>query len=146
MPPQPPYPNGLPPHPNGLSPFQPGPLAAQAALPERRTFTPQKNRIIDAASSLQPTDQRPTIYDLMMEEGRTLPRIEAILQEAFAPLPDAESPAHIYVSADLVRDVKVLRFGFNNDLSFEIFFTVAAMSHEQASARKRLHDRMSRVS
>ena len=88
-----------------------------------------------------------------MEERRTLPRVEAILQEAFVPLPDAESPVHIFVSADLVRDVKDLRFGFNNDLSsFEIChrgispFTVVAMSHEQASSRKRLHERMSRVS
>jgi hypothetical protein len=131
MPIQPPYSNGLPPLP-------PGPPAAQAALPERRTFTPQENRIINAASSLQPTDQRLPIYDVMMEEGRTLPRIKAILQEAFVPLPDAESPIHIFVSADLVRDIKDLRFGFNNDLSFEIChhgispFTVAAMSHEQA--------------
>jgi hypothetical protein len=88
----------------------------------------------------------------MMGEGRTLPRIESILQEAFIPLPDAESQVHIFVSADLVRDVKDLRFGFNNDLSFEIChrgispFTVTAMSHGQASSRKRLHDRMSRVS
>ena len=88
----------------------------------------------------------------MMEEGRTLPLIESILQEAFTPLPDAESPVHIFVSADLVRDVKDLRFGFNNDLSFEIChrgispFTVTAMSHEQASSRKCLHDRMSRLS
>jgi hypothetical protein len=87
----------------------------------------------------------------MMEEGRTLSRIEAIFQEAFVPLPDAGSPVHIFVSADLVHDVKDLRFGFNNDLSFEIChrgispLTVAAMSHEQASSRKRLHGKMSRV-
>jgi hypothetical protein len=85
----------------------------------------------------------------MMEEGRTLLRIESILQEAFTPLLDAESPVHIFVSVDLVRDVKDLRFGFSNDLSFEIChrgispFTVTAMSHEQVSSRKRLHDRMS---
>ena len=140
------------PYPHGLPPLPQGPPVAQAALPERRTFTPQETRIIDAASSIQPTDPRPPIYDLMMEEGRTLPRIEALLQEAFIPTPDAESPVHIFVSADLVRDVKDLRFGFNNDLSFEIChrgispFTVTAMSHEQASSRKRLHERMSRVS
>ena len=62
MPIQPPYPHRLPPLP-------PGPPVAQAALPVR---------IIDTASFLQPMDQRPTIYDLMMEEGRTLPRIEAM--------------------------------------------------------------------
>ena len=71
--------------PLGLPPFPPDPLAAQALLPERRTFTPQENRIIDAATCIQPTDPRPPIYDLMLEEGRTLPRIEAILMEAFAP-------------------------------------------------------------
>ena len=57
----------------------------------------------------------------MIEEGRTLPCIEAILQEALVPLPDAESPLHIFVSTDLVHDVKALRIGFNNDLSFEIY-------------------------
>ena len=139
-------------YPNGLPPFPQGPLAAQAALPERRIFTPQENRIIDAASSIQPTDPRPPIYELMMEEGRPLPRIESILQEAFVPLPDAESPVHIFVSANLVPNIKHLRFGFNNNLSFEIChrgispFTVAAMSHEQASSRKLLHNWMRRVS
>ena len=147
-----PTPTPPPSYPLGLPPFPPGPLAAQTALPERRTFTPQENRIIDAVSSIQPTDPRPPIYDLMMEEGRILPRIEAIVQEAFVPFPDAESSVHIFVSADLMRDVKDLRFGFINDLSFDIChhgispFTVAAMSHEQASSYKRLHDRMSRVS
>jgi hypothetical protein len=38
------------PYPHGLPPLPQGPPVAQAALPERRTFTPQENRIIDVAS------------------------------------------------------------------------------------------------
>ena len=123
--------------PIGLPPFPPGLPAVPAPPPPdtRRTFTPQESHTIDAASSLQPTDPRPPIYGLMLEEGRTLPRIEAILSEAFLPLPDADSPVYIFVSGDLVRDIKEdLKFGYNNDVSFEIChrgispFMVAAVS------------------
>ena len=75
-----------PPYPLGLPLFPPDPLAAQALLAERRSFTPQQEkRIIDTASSTQPTDPCPPIYDLMLEEGRTLPRIEAIPWKPSSP-------------------------------------------------------------
>ena len=46
-------------------------------------------------------------------------KIEAVLQNYLLLTEEELDPVKIYVSPELVRDVKELRYGYDNDLSYE---------------------------
>ena len=54
----------------------------------------------------------PVIYATMLAEGRTVPKVEAVLQNFLLPTDDELDPVKVYVSPELVRDIKDLRFGY----------------------------------
>ena len=61
----------------------------------------------------------PAIYATMLVEGRTLPKVEAVLQNFLLPTDEELDPVKVYVSPELVHDIKDLSFGYDDDLSFE---------------------------
>lgn len=50
----------------------------------------------------------------MLTEGRTVAKVEAMLQRYFALDPTNWDPVKIYVSIKLTRDMKDLHFGYGN--------------------------------
>jgi hypothetical protein len=56
----------------------------------------------------------------MLEEGRTTPRVKALLEDMFRP-DDMYSLNAVYLgfTADMAKDVKELNFGFNNDMLYD---------------------------
>jgi hypothetical protein len=144
-------------------PIQPGPPAgaptgttAPTAMStsNEATFTPLETLQLLAACSLSAADfseEPPQVYTAMLQEGRTKAAIERILARALTPDMDSEHPINVFVSQDLVNDVKVLRYGYSGDLSYASChrgispFAVAAVTAEQAASRRRKEDRLSRV-
>ncbi len=57
----------------------------------------------------------PPIYEELLAEGRTRPKIAALLSKYLSPDQDADMPIHIYLSQDLVMDFKDMRFGYEVD-------------------------------
>ena len=110
-----------------------------------------KIRALTSLTELQYDTMRPPIYSMMLNEGRTMVKVDGILHQLLAPDPDADVPVHVFVSQDMVRDVKDLRFGWNGDLSFETChrgispFAVVSVSQESASRRKRAQERALRA-
>jgi hypothetical protein len=87
-------------------------------LVKQRTFSQLETLQLMAACSLSTTDfanAPPQIYTEMKSEGRT---IERILTQALAPDPNSEHPIRVFVSRDLIADVKDLMYGFNNSLEY----------------------------
>lgn len=143
----------------------PGPLAAALAGPtagtvaagakETKEYSPyEKNRIRLGCGLVlghYAEADFPPIYAMMLVEGRTLPKVEAVLQNFLTPTVDELDPVKIYVSPELVRDVKELRYGYDNDLSFENChrgispFCVMAVTVENQAKRRRLQERAERA-
>jgi hypothetical protein len=94
----------------------------------------------------------PEVYTRMLEEGRTTPRVKALLEDIFRP-DDLMSLAnvHIGVTTDLAKDVKELNFGYSNDWSYDTChrglspFAVIGVSMATASKRRRQADRFTRT-
>ena len=99
--------------------------AAPAISPrgESKEYSPYERLRIRRACGLileLSTDRDlPAIYATMLVEGRTVPKVEAVLQNFLLPTDEELDPVKVYVSPELVRDIKDLRFGYDNDLSFE---------------------------
>ena len=73
-----------------------------------------------------------------------------MLQNYLTATADELDPVKIYVSPELVRDVKDLRYGYDNDLSFENchrgipLFCVMAVTVENQAKRRRVQERAER--
>jgi hypothetical protein len=69
-------------------------------------------------------------------------KVDSVLHQCLALDYDADVPVHIFVTQDMVRDLKDLRFGWNQDLSFETChrgvspFAVVAVSQENAAIQR----------
>lgn len=120
---------------------------------ESKFYSPYEIRRIRVACGLHVmTDHdRPPIYATMLEEGRTLAKVEAVLQQYLRPLESDLEAVKIYVSPELVRDIKELRLGYDNDLSFENChrgispFAVMAVTVEHQAKRRRIQERAERA-
>lgn len=94
---------------------------------------------------------RPPIYTALLTEGRTLSKVDAVLTNFLEPDPESELPIHIFVTPEMVKDVKDLRFGYNRDYSYETChrgispFAVVAITQANASSRRRAQDRAARA-
>jgi hypothetical protein len=54
----------------------------------------------------------PPIFEELLSEGRTQPKLAKLLAKCLSPDQDGDVPIHIYLmSQDLVREFKDMRFG-----------------------------------
>ena len=80
-----------------------------------------------------------------------MPKVEAVLQNFLLPTDEEMDPAKAYVSPELVRDIKDLRFGYDNDLLFENCrrgispFAALAVTMEYQAKRRRIQERTERI-
>ncbi len=78
-------------------------------------------------------------------------RVEAVLQQFLAPNPGDWDPIRIYVLAELVRDVKDLKFGWGNENTYDTchrgisLFAVLQVSMEQQNKRRKVQERADRA-
>jgi hypothetical protein len=126
-------------------------LSSGAAAKQFSELEHSKIRAMASLTEAQYDNMRPPIYSMMLAEGRTMAKVDTLLHQFMAPDPDSEVPVHVFVSQDMVRDVKDLRFGWNGDLSFETChrgispFAVVAVNQENASHRRRAQERARRA-
>jgi hypothetical protein len=84
----------------------------------------------------------------MLVEGRTTTQVKALLEDLFRPDNIFNlSTVHLRVTGDVVKNVKDINHGFNNDLSYDAChrgvspFTVIGVSMATASRRRRIVER-----
>jgi hypothetical protein len=124
---------------------------SNAAAKQYSELEHTKIRLMCSLTEEQYDTMRPPVYSQMLSEGRTMAKVDALLHQCLAPNYDADVPVHIFVTQDMVRDLKDLRFGRNSDFSFETChrgispFAVVAVSQEAASHRKRAQERARRA-
>ncbi len=85
---------------------------------ETRVFSPLEHERIRLACGLDPANYdagRSPIYAVFLAEGRSMVKVEAVLQKFLAPAPDDWNPIRLYVSQELVRDMKDLKLGWDNE-------------------------------
>jgi len=94
----------------------------------------------------------PPIFAEFLSEGRTTERVQSVLQVRLKPDVNSDHPVSIYVSRDMAKDIKDLRFGYGGAKDYESChrgvspFAVVPVSAEAASFRRRAQERASRVS
>ena len=121
---------------------------------KEKVFSPGEQERIRLACGLGPADYelgRPPIYAAMLAEGRSTPRIEAVLHQFLSPPPGDWDPIRIYVSTELVRDMKDLKFGWGNENTYDTChrgispFAVLQVSMEQQMKRRKINERAMRA-
>jgi hypothetical protein len=60
----------------------------------------------------------PNLHAKILEEGRTTKGVEAVLAHALRPAEDHDDPGLVYVSPELVTDVKNCKYGLGWDTSY----------------------------
>ena len=131
------------------------PLAPGYVEPSRdKEFSPGEQERIRLACGLVAANYelgRPPIYAAMLAEGRTAVKIEAVLHKFLAPPLGDWDPIRIYVSTELVRDMKDLKFGWGNENTYDSChrgispFAVLQVSMEQQTKRRRINERAMRA-
>ncbi|KAI2503042.1 hypothetical protein MHU86_11390 [Fragilaria crotonensis] len=74
-----------------------------------KVYSPFEHERIRTACGLSHANyeaSRPPIYAAMLTEGRTMAKVEAVLQRFFEPIATHWDPVKIYVSTELTRDVR----------------------------------------
>jgi hypothetical protein len=138
----------------GMAGAVPFPLAPAYEPLKDKCFSPFEHERIRLACGLGPANYdlgRPLVYAAMLAEGRTLPKVEAVLQRFLAPPPGDWDPIRIYVSAELVRDMKDLKFGWSNENTYDTChrgispFAVLQVSMELQNKRRKIQERADRA-
>ena len=131
----------------------PGVLAYESSNRDK-VYSPFEHERIRAACGLTQANyeaSRPPMYAAMLTEGRTVAKAEAVLQRYFAPDPTDWDPVKIYVSTELTRDMKDLRFGYGNENTYDTChrgispFAVLQVSMEQQNKRRKIQERADRA-
>ncbi|KAI2497676.1 hypothetical protein MHU86_16805 [Fragilaria crotonensis] len=119
-----------------------------------KVYSPYEHERIRVSCGLTQANyeaSRPPIYAAMLTEGRTVAKVEAVLQRFFAPEPTDWDPVKVYVSTELTRDVKDLRFGYGNENTYDTChrgitpFAVLQVSMEQQNKRRKIQERADRA-
>jgi hypothetical protein len=96
-------------------------VAALCPIPEAaatKKYTPAEMRRLRAACSLSVPEMEsalPSFHEQLLTEGRTKKGTEAVLAQALRPQGDTDDPGLVYVSAELVSDVKECKYGLGWD-------------------------------
>jgi hypothetical protein len=78
-------------------------------------------------------------------------KVEAVLQKFLAPAPDDWDPIKLYVSQELVRDVKDLKLGWGNENTYDTCnrgispFAVLQVTMDQQTKRRKTQERAERA-
>ena len=124
---------------------------------ETKTFTDLEHQLIRLACGLEPAvydmiGHRPAIYAAMLTEGRTsMSKLELVLQQYLSADPYDPDPVLVYTSQELIKDIKDLRFGYNEDLSYASChhglspFAVLTVPMETQVKRRKVQERASRA-
>ena len=118
-------------------------------------FSPLEHERIRLACGLDPANydaRRPLIYTVFLAEGRSMVKVEAMLQKFLAPAPNNWDPISVYASQELVRDMKDLKFGcWGNKNTHDTYhrgispFTVLQVSTDQQTKRRKTQERADRA-
>ena len=139
--------------PPGMPPGGAATLLAYEAR-EAKIYSPLEHERIRMACGLEPPNYdvgRPPIYGMILAEGRSMVKVEAVLQKCLAPAPDDWDPVRVYISQELVRDVKDLKFGWGNENTYDTChrgmspFAVLQVSMEQQTKRRKTQERADRA-
>ena len=121
---------------------------------ETKVFSPLEHERIRLACGLDPANYdagRPPIYAVFLAEGRSMVKVEAVLQKFLAPAPDDWDPIRLYVSQELVRDMKDLKLGWGNKNAHDTChrgtspFAVLQVSMDQQTKRRKTQERADRA-
>ena len=121
---------------------------------ETKVYSQMEHERIRLACGLDPANYeagRPPIYAVILAEGRSMVKVEAVLQKFLAPASDDWDPIRIYVSQELVRDMKDLKFGWGNENTYDTChrgitpFAVLQVTMEQQTKRRKTQERADRA-
>lgn len=138
----------------GGGPPQGVPMPGYHEPGKEKVFSPGEHERIRLACGLVAANYelgRPPIYAAMLSEGRSMPKIEAVLQQFLAPAASDWDPVRIYVSTELVRDMKDLKLGWGNENTYDTChrgispFAVLQVSMEQQTKRRKVQERAERA-
>jgi hypothetical protein len=94
----------------------------------------------------------PLFHEQLLTEGRTKKGTEAVLAQALRPHEDMDDPGLVYVSPELVSDIKDCKYGLGWDTSYKNChrgispFAVPHMSMKHQQERSAYQDRLLRAS
>jgi hypothetical protein len=86
-----------------------------------RRYTPAEMQRLRAACSLTVPEMEtslPTFHEQLLIEGRTKKGTEAVLAQALRPRDDTDDPGLVYMSPELVIDIKNCKYGLGWDTSY----------------------------
>jgi hypothetical protein len=120
-----------------------------------KKYTAAELQRLRAACSLSVADMEtllPPFHNNLLAEGRTKKGTEAVLAQALRPSDDSDDPGLIYVSPELVSDIKDCKYGLGWDTSYRNChrglspFAVPHMSMRHQQERSAYQDRLGRAS
>jgi hypothetical protein len=120
-----------------------------------KKYTPAELQRLRAACSLSVLELEtslPTFHEQLLTEGRTKKGTESVLAQALRPQGDTDDPGLVYVSAELVSDIKECKYGLGWDTSYRNChrgispFAVPHMSMKHQQERNAYQDRLQRAS
>ena len=121
---------------------------------ETKVYSPLEHERIRLACGLDPANYetgRPPIYAVFLAEGRSMVKVEAVMQKFLSPAPTDWDPIRVYVSQELVRDMKDLKFGWGNENTHDTChrgispFAVLQVSMDQQMKRRKTQERADRA-
>jgi hypothetical protein len=130
-------------------------VAALKPTLEAKKYSTAELQRLRAACSLTVAEMAtnlPEIHERLLEEGRTTRSIEAVLAHALCPTEEQDDPGLIYISPELVADVKNCKYGLGWDTSYRNChrgispFAVPHMSMKHQQERGHYQERLGKAS
>jgi hypothetical protein len=87
-----------------------------------RRYTPAEMQRLRAACSLTVPEMEtslPAFHEQLLTEGRTKKGTEAVLAQVLRPRDDTDDPGLVYVSPELVSNIKNCKYGLGWDRSYQ---------------------------
>jgi hypothetical protein len=130
-------------------------VAALKPTAETKKYSDSELRRLRAACSLSEAEMltnMPPFHQHLLSEGRTKRGAEAVLAQALRPDEHSDDPGLIYVSPELVADIKDCKYGLGWDTSYKNChrgispFAVPHMSLHHQQERYAYQDRLGKAS
>jgi hypothetical protein len=130
-------------------------IAALKPTAETKKYSVAELQRLRAACSLSVAEMAtslPELYQSLLTEGRSKRGTEAVLANALRPTADNGDPGLIYISPELVADIKDCKYGLGWDTSYRNChrgispFAVPHMSLQHQQERQVIQDRLGKAS